>query len=515
MLDAITPDTKNWTAKVSVVNKTEPRTSSQPASIRFQKMLLADTKGNRIEAMLYRGDIDLLKNSFQPHQTYLMSNALVRPLKLGFENPLTNNKYQWILGSKTAILATHEDSLTFSELAPTFIHFDQFRDFLGSRALISTTAIIIDSHPPRIVTARGKQNTLREYAAIDDLLRPFIITFWNDTAPDGVYDLLDQVKDRHIIAALNFNVTEYHNISLSSTSASVVLLNSKNERVQALQQWYFMHRREIDDIQHQGDVFGIAQSTFSIDPETFTSIQTFLTAEQVLASKLLVFVVVYNMSTPSMCVVDDISFLCVRGKLLSQIQNLIYPCCTKCHRLTTAEYNCPFECHSCHETKTAIPRYRLSLLIYDQTGEMEVTAFGDEGEKIMRMSAADFLDKYCNATFPTLDSINSNLQQLQLKMKVHSKVFNKQDGTSILSHTIQSVECHQLPSSTINADEINTALPPDIKYAAASDPPQAETSGLPLTDAKPLTSSTKDHPRPDMHTATSSRGRALKTKKIE
>ncbi|KAL6558245.1 hypothetical protein OROMI_018595 [Orobanche minor] len=413
MLDAKTPDTKNWTAKVSVVNKTEPRTSSQPASIKFQKMLLADTKGNRIEAMLYRGDIDLLKNSLQPHQTYLISNAVVRPLKPG------------------------------------------------------TAAIIIDSHPPRTVTARGKQNTLREYAAIDDLLRPFIITFWNDTAPYDIYDLLDQVKDRHIIAALNFSVTEYHNISLSSTSASVVLLNSKNERVQALQQWYFMHRREIDDIQHQGDVFAIAQSSFSVDPETFTSIQTFLTVEQ------------------------DRSFLYVRGKLLSQIQNLIYPCCTKCHCLTTADYNCPFECHSCHETRTAIPRYRLSLLIYDQTGEMEVTAFGDESEKIMRMSAADFLDKYCNAMLPTLDSINSNLKQLQLKMKIRSKVFNKQDGTGILSHTIQSVECHQPPSSSINTDEIPAALPPDIKYAAASEPPQAEISTLPLTDAKPLTSSAK------------------------
>ncbi|KAL6550426.1 hypothetical protein OROMI_020914 [Orobanche minor] len=403
-------------------------------------MLLADTKGNRIEAMLYRGDIDLLKNNFQPHQTYIISNALVRPLKPGFENPLTNNKYQWILGSRTTILATHEDSLTFSELAPTFIRCDHFRDFLGSRTSISTGAIIIDSHPPRTVTARGKQNTLREYAAMDEL----------------------------------------------STSASVVLLNSKNERVQALQQWYFIHRREIDDIQHQGDVFDIAQSTFSIDPETFTSIQTFLTAEH------------------------DISFLCVRGKLLSQIRNLIYSCCTKCHSLTTAEYNCPFECHSCHETK-----YRLSLLIYDQAGEMEVTAFSDEGEKIMQMSAADFLDKYCNARLPILDSINSNLQQLQLKMKVHSKVFNKQDGTSILSHTIQSVECHQLLSSTINTDEIPAALPPDIKYDAASEPPQAEASGLPLADAKPLISSTKDHPRPDIHIATSSRGRALKTKKVE
>ncbi|KAL6586135.1 hypothetical protein OROMI_002779 [Orobanche minor] len=227
LLDAITPDTKNWTARVSLLNKTEPRTSSQPASIRFQKMLVADKKGNKVEAMLFRGDIDLLKNSLQPHRTYLISNTLVRPIKPGFENPLTNNRFQWILGARTAILAADEDSLISSELAPTFTQCGQFCDLLGSITLISTAAIIIDSHTPRTVTTKGKQNTL-EYAAVDEL---------NDAVPDDVYNLLDHAKDRHIIAALNFNVTDYHNISLSSTSASVVLMNSKIERVQDLQQW--------------------------------------------------------------------------------------------------------------------------------------------------------------------------------------------------------------------------------------------------------------------------------------
>ncbi|KAL6575428.1 hypothetical protein OROMI_012713 [Orobanche minor] len=236
------PDTKNWTAKVSVLNKTEPRTSSQPASIRFQKMLFGDKKGNRIEAMLYRGDIDLLRNSLQPHRTYLISNALVRAVKPGFENPLTNNRFLWILGARTAILASDEDSLISSELSPTFTQCDHFRNFLGTRTLI--------------------------------ILNPFIITFWNDAVPDDVYILLDQAKDRHIIAALNFSVTDYHNISLSSTSASVVLMNSNLERVQALQQWCFMHKREIDDIQQQGNVFKLAQSNFSIDPKTFTSVTT-------------------------------------------------------------------------------------------------------------------------------------------------------------------------------------------------------------------------------------------------
>ncbi|KAL6556975.1 Replication factor A protein 1 [Orobanche hederae] len=212
---------------------------------------------------------------------------------------------------------------------------------------------------------------------------------------------------------------------------------------------YFIHKREIDDIQQQGDVFKKAQSNFSIDPETFKSVETFLTAR-------------------------DRSILRVRGKLISTIQNFIYPCCTKCHRLTTAEYGCLFECHSCHEIKNAIPRYRFSLLIYDPTGDMEVTIFGDEGEKIMQMLGTDFLDKYSNARLLTIDSINSNLHQLQLKMKVHSKNFNKQDGTSTLSHTVQSLECHQLPPSTINTNQLPCSPISTHDIPAASSPGMQE-----------------------------------------
>ncbi|KAL6584238.1 hypothetical protein OROMI_003527 [Orobanche minor] len=38
-------------------------------------------------------------------------------------------------------------------------------------------------------------------------------------------------------------------------------------------------------------------------------------------------------------------------------------------------------------------------------------------------------------------------------MKIQSKVFNKQDGTTTMSHTMQTLECHQLAS---------TASPPGL-----------------------------------------------------
>ncbi|KAL6536683.1 hypothetical protein OROMI_026264 [Orobanche minor] len=477
LLNEITPDTKNWTAKVSIVNKTEPRTSSQPSSLRFQKLLLADSKENRVEGMVYRGDIDLLKNSLRPHHTYLISNAAVRPIKPGFENPLTNNKYQWILGARTAILATNDDAISTSELAPTFTHSDHFRDFLGKRTLISAAAIIIDGHAPRTVTAKGRQNTLHEYAAVDEQLKPFIITLWNDAAPDDVYNLLNSTKERHIVAALNFSVIYFHNISLSSTSASVVLIHSSIERMQTLRKWeYVIHKEKINALQQQGDAFKRAQTNFSSDPDIFTSIETLLSIEQ--ASDLL-----------------------VRGKLARTNQKFIYPCCARCHRLTTAAYGNLFECHSCNEIRSAIPRFRFSLLIYDASGEIEVTGFGDEGEKIMQMSAPDFLNKYCNDESLIISSINSILQQMQLKLKIHSKVFYRQDGTTTLSHTMQSLECLQL-TSPVYFLEVYPAHVPEI--SASSNP--ETTAAL---------STAKEHPRSDTHPSSASRGRASKAKNIE
>ncbi|KAL6524258.1 hypothetical protein OROGR_016692 [Orobanche gracilis] len=483
LLDAVTPDTKNWTAKVSVLNKTEPRTSSQPTCIKFQKLLLADIRGNKVEGMLYRDDIELLKDSLRPHQTYLISNATVRPVKPGFENPLTNNRFQWILGARTAILATADSTVISSELAPTFIRCDQFRDFLRTKTLISTAAIVLEGRAPRSVTAKGKQHILHEYAAVDELLRPFIITFWNDAAPDNVYVLLDAPKEPHIIAALNFTVTDYHTQHLHLLSSSTLKTNasrpSKNGK-------YSMHKDTIAELQHQGNIFKQAQTPFGSDTEAITSVHTLLAIKE-----------------PDRC------NLLAQGRLTRPNQQFIYPCCAKCHRLTSAEYNCLFDCHSCHEVRQAIPRFRFCLLIYDAFDEIEITVFGDEGEKIMQMSATDFLQKYGNGESLIIDSVNSNLRQLQLKMKIHSRVFNKQDGSTVLSHTMQALECQQLPSPILAPDETPTISPPAharnvIEISAASKP----TTHL-------LISPAKEHPRPDPQPSTSSRGRASKAKKVE
>ncbi|KAL6505623.1 hypothetical protein OROHE_023002 [Orobanche hederae] len=77
----------------------------------------------------------------------------------------------------------------------------------ASASVKRTVAVIFSRHDPRYVSSRGRENTLREYV---EAFRPFVITFWNDAVPDDTYSILDCVKNQHVIAALNFNVTRYH-----------------------------------------------------------------------------------------------------------------------------------------------------------------------------------------------------------------------------------------------------------------------------------------------------------------
>ncbi|KAL6513967.1 hypothetical protein OROHE_019423 [Orobanche hederae] len=386
-LNDITPDMKNWTTRVCVLNKTGPRISSQATPIKFQKLLLADEQGNKVEAMLYRSDVDLLNNSLQSDETYLISNALVQPVKQGFENPLVNNKYQWIIGARTAVLPTEKKDFVFSALTPVFTHYNQFHKFIGTKGLISTVAVIFSKHDQRCVSSRGRENTLREYVAVDEAFTPFVITFWNDAVPEDTYSMLDCIHNQHVIAALNFTVTKFHGVAIFEINISHSARHLPHSSCFTLK------------------ISVLRNFKNGLNPGRFTST--------------------------------------VKGQLLRTNQKFVYLCCGRCHCLTSAEYGCLFECRSCRLNKIATPRYIFSLSVFDATGELEVTMFGKEAEKLLNLSTDDFWQKYQEDTSFVHTFINSKLEEMLLQIEIQSKTFLKQDGNIILSYTVQSLNCQK------------------------------------------------------------------------
>ncbi|KAE9452740.1 hypothetical protein C3L33_15370, partial [Rhododendron williamsianum] len=68
---------KNWIAKVKVLEKWSPR-STQHSPVKYQKLILADAEGNRVQAMIYNDNIKKLEDTLQVYNTYLISNATVK-----------------------------------------------------------------------------------------------------------------------------------------------------------------------------------------------------------------------------------------------------------------------------------------------------------------------------------------------------------------------------------------------------------------------------------------------------
>ncbi|KAL6581097.1 hypothetical protein OROMI_007020 [Orobanche minor] len=563
-LNDITPDMKNWTARVCVLNKTGPRISSQATPIKFQKLLLADEQGNRVEAMLYRSDVDLLKNSLQSDETYLISNALVQPVKQGFENPLVNNKYQWIIGARTAVLPTEKKDFVFSVLTPVFTHYNQFHKFIGTRGLISTVAVIFSKHNQRCVSSKGRENTLREYVAIDEAFTPFVITFWNDAVPEDTYSMLDCVHNQHVIAALNFTVTKFHAgqkvlVEVGLVRECVNYLGqpendaSYNLGPAMIYFGYDLRGIRMQQVHLKARITymssGISHSArhlphsfcFTLKISVLRNFKNALLGKDTLSDRPNT---VLNISAQQTVPIHDILATTepgrftstVKGQLLRTNQKFMYLCCDRCHCLTSAEYGCLFECRSCRLNKIATPRYRFSLSVFDATGELEVTMFGKEAEKLLNLSADDFWQKYQEDTSFVHTLINSKLEGTLLQIEIQSKTFLKQDGTTILSYTVQSLNCqkttplpteqpsscgitYSVPTENSNHNEnltTSTQAPPDSLHAAHSIPHNTDN---PDTDITLLSNKSKfaQHTRPEHNkdASISSRGRTLKAKKLD
>ncbi|KAM3327773.1 hypothetical protein P3S68_033822 [Capsicum galapagoense] len=76
-VDAITTETTDWTCKVQVVDKFQPRKSSS-SSVHFQTILVQDESEQQVSIILYGDDIPKYENLFGLFETYLVSCAKVR-----------------------------------------------------------------------------------------------------------------------------------------------------------------------------------------------------------------------------------------------------------------------------------------------------------------------------------------------------------------------------------------------------------------------------------------------------
>ncbi|WMV49161.1 hypothetical protein MTR67_042546 [Solanum verrucosum] len=165
-INMITPDTKNWTYKVQVVDKSRPR-DNKDKTTKYQVLILQDEEENQVQATIFSTDITYFEKEFAPFKTYLVSVAHVKLPPLRYENPL--NKFIWTLDKNTIVEPVEEVKPPEDPLPPptrlTLTTFNTF-EYQSKEFEFDVLAIVINGSPSTKTTT-GKR--IQEFIVMDKL----------------------------------------------------------------------------------------------------------------------------------------------------------------------------------------------------------------------------------------------------------------------------------------------------------------------------------------------------------
>ncbi|KAG8362596.1 hypothetical protein BUALT_BualtUnG0060000 [Buddleja alternifolia] len=216
-----TPSAKNWTAKVLVIQKLNPR-QSRSGSKKYQRFLFVD-KDTKLQAIAYSPDIDLMQNIPQLLETYYISNAKVTVVDPRFQ--VVQHMYQWIINRTTTIKHVNDDSLPRELGIPRFTRFVDILPSEESDTFVDIIAIVIDKVEQRPVNTKYGVSTVQEFFVINEERMPMMLSLWNDVLFIEGQDLIATSEKMPIIAATRINIVDYNGISLAARGFASIVVN--------------------------------------------------------------------------------------------------------------------------------------------------------------------------------------------------------------------------------------------------------------------------------------------------
>uniref|UniRef100_M1BH95 Uncharacterized protein n=1 Tax=Solanum tuberosum TaxID=4113 RepID=M1BH95_SOLTU len=126
-INVVTSETKEWIAKVQVVDKGRPRDNLQKTN-KYQLMILQDEEETQVQGIMYGSDIKSYAELFLPYHTYLISVASVTESNHTYGVPI--NTFLWAIDKGTLIEPIEEVEPPEASLPPptplTLTMFDNF-----------------------------------------------------------------------------------------------------------------------------------------------------------------------------------------------------------------------------------------------------------------------------------------------------------------------------------------------------------------------------------------------------
>ncbi|XP_012542011.1 replication protein A 70 kDa DNA-binding subunit [Monomorium pharaonis] len=401
---ALSPYQNRWVIKVRVTSKSPIRTwSNSRGEGKLFSMDLIDETGE-IRCTAFRDACDKFYELIVPGNVYYISRCTLKVANKQF-NTLKND-YEMSMTNDTEIVPCHESSDAIPTLQFNFSPISQIEN-KEKNDILDVLGVVTTVNDIQHITARstGRELVKRDISIVDDSGTMVTVTLWGKQAED--FD----GSDNTILAIKGARVGEFNGgKNLSLISSSVIEKDPDLPEAHKLRGWYTAvgHSESAKSLSRVGGGGG----------DSNASLYTFQEATEARLGE--------KMNLPDL-------FAVVATIKQIRTENSVYQACPieSCNKKLIDQSTGVFRCEKCNKDYPNF-KYRLlaSMELADATGSRWVTAFNDDAEKILGMSAQElgelkendkdaYLQKFGEANFKTFTfNLRAKSEVFQDEMRI-------------------------------------------------------------------------------------------------
>lgn len=402
-ISSLNPYQNKWTIKARVTRKSDMRKwSNVKGEGQLFSVELLDAEGGQIKATMFREAATKFFPIFQEGKVYIISKG---NLKLANKrwNTLPND-YELTLNSDADVQAVQEDAgiqmqrFDFNTIEQIRnVQADQMTDVIG---------IVKDFTPVANIVSRRTQKELtkRTITVMDDTLLSIDVTLWGE---DAERCNEAELKGNPVIVIKKCKVSDFGGKSLNASFGSQIFMNMDVPRAHELRSWYDTKGRSatVETLSGQRTGGGPAERK---QLEAVKEEQLGFDKPAYFRSRATVTYFKNDMNKPPW-----------------------YAACpsASCNKKVTSDNQGGWFCEKCNRSYDGYePRYILNMILSDATGGEWATAFNEQGEQLLGISAKELEEFVHSGNEQAFAEVFKRANFKDYVFKLRCKVDTTQDG---------------------------------------------------------------------------------------
>lgn len=390
-IDQLSPYHNSWTIKARVSYKGDMRTwSNQRGQGKLFSVHLLDETGE-IKATAFNTAAEKFYDILQENGVYYVTKASIQTAKKQFSNLSNDNEINL---DKDSVIESANDESGVPQMQFNFIKLDQIQN-IENNSVIDVLGIIKNVEEKREIISKstGKPYDRRDITIVDQSQFAINVGLWNKLARDFNLDTGTP------IAIKGCKVNDFNGKQLSLIPSAIVMPNPDLPDAYKLKGWY--------DNEGASESYKSLRSTASNNSDLISkdSILQRISISNAHDSKL-----GFNEKPDYFSIKASVSFV--------KPDNFSYPACSSegCSKKVIEQSDGSWRCERCSiNHPKPLHRYILTASVVDESGQMWLNLFNDQGETLLGCDAKTLLEMK--------ESSNENLLKNYLTEKVLFKEF--------------------------------------------------------------------------------------------